>query len=104
MRLWNENRNDPGFNVLFSNRRCQFVSIVLAPKETFGGPRKLYASADQWLVVTAGVGHATVAGQHVELRPGSILCIEAGETHKIENSGDENLRTYSVYSSPVITV
>jgi mannose-6-phosphate isomerase-like protein (cupin superfamily) len=46
-------------------------------------------------------GRATVAGESVPLREGTLVCIEAGETHEIECTGEATLRVVTVYAPPV---
>lgn len=74
--------------------------MVLPPGRSTGGPTNAHADSDQWLVVRAGQGVATVDGETVPLRPGDVVLIEAGEPHEIETDGDEPLETVSVYVPP----
>lgn len=89
-----------GFAVLASTPRSQAASMVLEPGESTGGPDNRHADSDQWLYVIAGRGRATVDGRSVELETGSLILIEAGEAHEIENAGPEPLRTLNVYAPP----
>ena len=89
---------EPGFHVLSTTDRSQVASMVLKPGESTGGPDNRHADADQWLYVLAGEGRATVGGRSVELRAGTLLLIEAGEAHEIENEGSAPLRTVNVYA------
>ena len=41
-----------------------------------------------------------VEGKDVELRPGSLLLVEAGEAHEIVNTGRGKLRSINVYALP----
>lgn len=88
------------FEVVASTHRSQAATMVLAPGESTGGPENRHPGADQWLYVISGEGLGTVEGQRVEIVPGSLLLIEAGESHEIENTGKDPLRTINVYAPP----
>jgi mannose-6-phosphate isomerase-like protein (cupin superfamily) len=91
---------DRWFEVLFRNDRAQAASMVLDPGQSTGGPTNAHADSDQWLVVRTGRGVATVDGERVPLHAGDVVLIERGETHEIENDGDEPLETVSLYVPP----
>ena len=92
-----------GFRVAFGNRRAQAAEMVIAPGDCEGGPDNRHRGADQWLFVVSGKGSATVNGRSAALKPGTILLIEAGDTHEIRNSGRSLLKTLSVYVPPAYT-
>ena len=87
----------------FGNRRAQAAEMVIAPGDCEGGPDNRHRGADQWLFVVAGKGSATVNGRSTALQPGSIVLIEAGDTHEIRNTGRSLLKTLSVYVPPAYT-
>jgi len=89
-----------GFHVVAGTERSQCATMVLAPGESTGGPDNRHTSSDQWLFVLSGRGTARVDDHDVEIRAGSLVLIEAGETHEIRNAGDEPLRTLNVYAPP----
>ena len=91
---------EEGFRVLAKTGRSEAATLVLGPGQTTGGPDNVHAGSDQWLFVLAGTGRATVAGEDLELVPGALLLIEAGEPHFIANSGSAPLRTLSFYAPP----
>jgi mannose-6-phosphate isomerase-like protein (cupin superfamily) len=88
------------FKVIPGTARSQAASMILEPGQSTGGPTNRHERSDQWLYVIAGQGQATVNGVNVDLSPGSLLLIEAGETHEIVNSGDELLETVNIYAPP----
>jgi mannose-6-phosphate isomerase-like protein (cupin superfamily) len=77
--------------------------MTLAPGDTEGGPDNRHRDADQWLYVVSGEGLAQVGGERVELREGTLVLIQRGETHEIRNTGREPLRTLNVYLPPAYT-
>ena len=46
---------------------------------------------------------AIVEGERAELREGTLLLIQRGETHEIRNTGTGPLRTLNVYVPPAYT-
>jgi mannose-6-phosphate isomerase-like protein (cupin superfamily) len=74
--------------------------MVLRPGQRTGGDENVHTLADQWLFVVSGAGVAVVDGRRVDLDAGTLLLIEAGETHEIINEGAEPLMTVNVYAPP----
>jgi mannose-6-phosphate isomerase-like protein (cupin superfamily) len=94
-----------GFRVAFDVREVQAAEMVIAPGGSEGGPDNRHRGADQWLFVVAGSGVAKVtdaSGEHrrVDLAPGTLLVIEHGEQHMIDNTGSELLKTLNFYYPP----
>ena len=89
-----------GFRVVLGDRNSQAAQMTLGPGQTEGGPDNRHRGADQWLFVVAGEGLALVQGERVELREGTLVLIQRGETHEIRNTGREPLRTLNLYVPP----
>ena len=62
-----------------------------------------HRGADQWLYVVAGSGTARVKNRRIPLHPGSLLLIEHGERHEIQNTGRTALKTLNLYAPPAYT-
>lgn len=92
-----------GFRVVLGDKQSQAAQMTLAPGDSEGGPDNAHRGADQWLYVASGGGVATVAGRRIELRTGTLLLIQRGETHEIRNTGDEPLKTVNLYVPPAYT-
>ena len=88
------------FKVVGGTKRSQAAEMAIAAGDSEGGPDNHHAKSDQWLYVIAGQGKAIVEGKDVELRPGSLLLVEAGEAHEIVNTGRGKLRSINVYALP----
>ena len=88
------------FDVLLETDTAQAAVMTLSPGQSTGGPDNQHERSDQWLYVIEGSGRAVVDGEPVALSAGDLLCIEAGETHEIENTGDRPQKTLSVYVPP----
>jgi mannose-6-phosphate isomerase-like protein (cupin superfamily) len=89
-----------GFHVLARTERSEAATMVLDVGRSTGGPDNTHDRSDQWLFVLSGHGRATVGGSQVDLSAGTMVLIEAGDPHEIENTGDEPLRTLSFYAPP----
>ena len=50
--------------------------------------------------MTEGTGAAIVNGRRLPLKTGTIVLIEAGDTHEIRNTGRGLLKTVNVYLPP----
>jgi mannose-6-phosphate isomerase-like protein (cupin superfamily) len=88
------------FDVLGGTDRSQAATMTLAPGQSTGGPDNAHAESDQWLYVVSGTGTATVEGESYDLQDGTLVLIEAGETHEITGDGDAPLETINVYAPP----
>jgi mannose-6-phosphate isomerase-like protein (cupin superfamily) len=96
---------EKGFRVAFDVRDVQAAEMVIAPGDSEGGPDNRHRGADQWLFVVAGTGVAKVtdgSGQQrqVDLAAGTLLVIEQGERHEVDNTGSELLKTLNLYYPP----
>ena len=89
-----------GFRVSVGNNQSQGAVMVLAPGGSEGGADNRHRGADQWLMVTEGTGVAIINGRKLRLKSGTLLLIEAGDTHEISNTGRSLLKTVNVYVPP----
>ena len=94
---------DPGdgFHVLTGSDRSQAATMVLQPGTGTGGADNRHCESDQWLYVLSGHGSCVVDGAEHVLGTGSLLLIEAGETHEITSGPHAPLVTLSLYAPPV---
>jgi mannose-6-phosphate isomerase-like protein (cupin superfamily) len=92
-----------GFRVLVKDRHSEAAKMTLEPGETEGGPDNRHRGADQWLFVVAGTGLAVVKEERVELRAGTLVLIQRGDTHEIRNTGKTPLQTLNIYVPPAYT-
>ena len=64
-----------------------------------------HPDSEQWLYVVSGTGSAIVVSRNgrrrtARLRAGSLLLIERGELHQINNTGQKPLHTINFYIPP----
>ncbi|KMQ52458.1 tetracenomycin polyketide synthesis protein [Chitinispirillum alkaliphilum] len=93
-------RAEEQFKVLAGSERSQAAIMVVKAGQTTGSLDNMHLSSDQWLYVMQGSGKAVVEGIDIELKPGMLLLIEAGEVHEIFASEEENLETLNIYAPP----
>lgn len=98
MEHWEKVTPAPGFNLLSTTDRSQAATLVVPPNQRVGGPDNVHKAADQWLCVLAGEGRAAVADVAVELGPGALILIEAGEPLEISNLSGAPLETVNIYT------
>jgi mannose-6-phosphate isomerase-like protein (cupin superfamily) len=91
------------FQVVLSNERSQAAEMVLAPGKSEGGAGNRHRGADQWLLVMAGTGRAKVNRRSYPLKAGTLLLIERGDEHEIQNTGRGKLVTVNFYVPPAYT-
>jgi mannose-6-phosphate isomerase-like protein (cupin superfamily) len=100
MKLVNTRSARGFFTIVGHTRRSQAATMILRPGQSTGGEDNIHPDADQWLYVVSGSGRAVVDGRTHPLKAGSLLLIEAGETHEISNPQREPLVTINVYAPP----
>ena len=89
-----------GFDIVVGNERSQSATMVLSSGSSTGGPNNKHPNSDQWLYVISGEGMAIVEGEQLELKAGTLVLIEKGETHEIKNTGTQPLETINFYVPP----
>ena len=89
-----------GFRVRAGNARSQAAEMVLAPGAKEGDAQNRHRGADQWLFVLSGTGSAQINKRRYRLKAGSLVLIERGDEHQVENTGRGLLRTLNVYVPP----
>jgi mannose-6-phosphate isomerase-like protein (cupin superfamily) len=92
------------FSPLINSTSVQSAMMVLSPGQS--SSRKVeneHPRAEQWVYVVSGSGIATVGRRTLRIKMGSLLLIRKRETHKITNSGNEQLVTLDFYAPPAYT-
>lgn len=88
------------FEVLHETGTSQAAMMTLPPGESSSeGSANEHAWAEQWLYVVSGEGEVR-GKKRIKLAPGSLLLIEKGEPHEIENTGSVPLVTLNIYAPP----
>ncbi len=76
----------------------QLVLMCLKPNEEIGG--EVHHDIDQFIRVETGNGIAIINNTKYELSDGFSIMIPKGLKHNIINTGNDNLKLYSIYSPP----
>jgi len=84
--------------VLFTGKYSQLVLMCLRPGESIG--LEVHEGVDQFFRIEAGSGEVTIKGKTASIRDGSAIIVPAGSEHNIVNTGDVDLKLYTVYSPP----
>ncbi len=90
-----------GYRLLANTGRSQAATMVLEPGKSIAQNEVAGDACDQWVYVTRGEGRAYVGGCWLDIKAGSLLLIEAGESHEIRATGRIPLETISICATPV---
>src|SRR5512140_3652168 len=83
--------------VLFTAAKSQLVIMSLRPGEDIGSE---VHDVDQMLYAVKGEGVAVIDGREEPFEKSAILCIPAGITHNVKNTGEEPMKLFTVYAPP----
>ena len=94
----NETLSNENFRkVLYTGPHSQLVVMTLLPGEEIGA--EVHHDIDQFIRVETGVAKTIIDGEETTIGPDYVVVIPAGSEHNIINqSADEKLRLYTVYS------
>lgn len=84
--------------VISTSDEMQLVLMSLLPDEEIGS--EIHDNITQFIRVESGTGIAELDEQVVELYPGMAVFIPAGMRHNIINTGNEDLKLYTLYAPP----
>ena len=83
--------------VLYTAKNCQLVLMSLNPTEELGMEvHKL----DQFFRVEEGSGEAILDGVRRPISAGFAIVVPAGANHNIVNTGNIQLKLYTLYAPP----
>lgn len=94
--LTNENTNFR--KVLYTGTHAQIVTMSLLVGEDIG--EETHADVDQILYFVKGTCEATINGEVRSVEKHDIVFVPAGALHNFKNTGDEDLKLFTVYSPP----
>jgi mannose-6-phosphate isomerase-like protein (cupin superfamily) len=96
--------NDDFRRVLFTGEHTQLTVMSLAPGEDIG--LEAHDHLDQFLRIEQGRGRVELSSQEGRIEetqdvgPDWAIIVPAGVWHNVVNTGDEDLKLYSLYSPP----
>lgn len=94
-----ETLNNEDFRrVLYTGENLQLVLMSLKPGEEIG--METHDTIDQFFRFEAGTGTCIINQAEYEVADGDSIIIPAGSEHNIINTGDDELKMYTIYSPP----
>jgi mannose-6-phosphate isomerase-like protein (cupin superfamily) len=91
-------RNEAFRRVLSTGKKSQLVLMAIPEGEDIGA--EVHTGTDQILFIVDGEGKAVVNGKTFKVGENDVVFVPAGARHNLINSGDEELKLFTVYSPP----
>lgn len=85
-------------HVLYTGKHAQLVVMSLKPGEEIG--LETHHHVDQFFRFEQGIGKVIVDGEESQVGDGFAVIVPAGSEHNIINTGDVDLKLYTLYSPP----
>lgn len=84
--------------VLYTGRHMQLVLMSLEPGKEIG--EEVHEDTDQFFRVEDGKGEVTIDGRTTSIESAVAIIVPAGARHNIRNTGDDDLKLYTLYAPP----
>lgn len=84
--------------VLFTGKHAQLVLMSLKPGEEIG--MEVHEAVDQFFRIEEGEAKFIVDGEETIVREDEAYIVPAGSRHNVINTGDVDLKLYTIYSPP----
>lgn len=91
-------KNENYRNVVFTANDLQLVYMNIKPGEEIG--EEVHKIGDQFLRLESGNGKAILNDIEYKISDDFCIIIPAGVKHNIINTGNENMKLYSIYTPP----
>jgi len=83
--------------VLFTAAKSQVVLMSLLPGEEIGSETH---ESDQLIYNVKGEGVVVIDDAQEPFEKGAILCVPAGATHNVVNTGERPMKLFTIYAPP----
>ncbi len=83
--------------VLYTGRHTQLVVMDVKAGESIG--REVH-DVDQCLFFVSGQGQVVMGGRTTDVHERDAVCVPAGVTHDVKNTGPSSLKLFTTYSPP----
>lgn len=90
-------KNEDYRRVLYTAKNSQLVLMNIKPGDEIG---EEVHGLDQFLRFEQGTGKAVLDGVESEVSDGVAVVVPAGTKHNFINTGDVDLKLYTIYSPP----
>lgn len=84
--------------VLHTGVNSQLVAMSLLVGEDIG--EEVHQNTDQMIFIVEGEGAALLNGEEQKIEEHDVVFVPAGATHNIMNTGDEDLKLFTIYAPP----
>ncbi len=84
--------------VLFTGAKSQLVVMSIPPGGEIGEETHTYT--EQTLFFLSGTGEAVLGGKTFPIGPGAVVVVTPGTKHNFRNTGNQDLKIYTVYAPP----
>ncbi len=92
-----ETLNNNNFRkVLYTGKHSQLVVMSLKPGEEIGA--EVHEDHDQFFRFEKGKGKVVIDGNEYVVESEFAVIVPAGANHNVINTGDEDLKLYTIYS------
>lgn len=83
--------------VIYTARHCQLVLMNLKPNEEIG---EEIHELDQFFRFEGGAGKVIIDDNEYEVGDGDAVIVPQGAKHNVINTGNDDLKLYTLYSPP----
>lgn len=84
--------------VLHTGKHMQLVVMSLKPGEDIG--EEVHDTVDQFFRFEEGQAKVTIEGRDFDVKEDEVVIVPAGSKHNIVNTGNLDLKLYTIYSPP----
>lgn len=84
--------------VIYTGSNMQLVLMSIPPGEEIGS--EVHEDGDQFFRIESGSGKLVLDGEEFDFESDFGMTISAGKEHNVINTGEEDLKVYSIYSPP----
>jgi len=84
--------------VLYTAQHSQLVVMSLKPGEEIG--LEVHPNVDQFIRIESGTGKVLMNGEESAISDGFAFVIPAGTNHNVINTGDTEMKLYTIYTPP----
>ncbi len=84
--------------VLFTGKNSQLVIMSIPPGGEIG--KETHKYTEQTLFFLSGTGEGEFNGEKFPVGPGDVAVVTPGTEHNFWNTGEDNLKVYTVYAPP----
>lgn len=85
-------------HVLYTGQNLQLVLMSLKPGQDIGA--ETHGTHDQFFRIEEGKGQIVIDGVTKKVKPGTAILVPAGAVHNLINTGDKQMKVYTIYGPP----